>query len=46
MPQENIESQGYGAQGRRVHDDLRGVIGVVVELDANRAVLTAVGMAQ
>lgn len=36
MPQENIESQGYGAQGRRVHDDLRGVIGVVVELDGKQ----------
>lgn len=36
MSQENIESQGYGAQGRRVHDDLRGVIGVVVELDGKQ----------
>lgn len=34
MADEDIERQGDGAEGRRVHDDLRGVIGVVAEFDS------------
>lgn len=37
MSQENIEGQGYGAEGRRIHDDLRGIIGIVVEFDGEQS---------
>ena len=36
MSQENIEGQGYGAEGRRIHDDLRGIIGIVVKFDGEQ----------